>query len=293
MQLFMIERYGNINRNLDQLLLLSAVSSNLDEQTIALEHMLGRIDSFKALTQFSHCWESLSNSHYEKYKFLIIRLTDKYFKDLPFECLRKTLNLNFDHDLDVRAAAFQLFEKKVSIMPEISQSLEYKRIEAAQKLLNKFRRLSPSIRDYGTNDVFISLEEYIEDFCYPFPESRKESSRNLFSEDFSSSISATLESLSADEFSDLTQCHVDLNLRVTEQIMRPGRVYYNAHFDSSFLWLALTYEKWMSDQKKNVLTKILKDPENTWSIRRMFDGYLEGRISPRILYRLLVSRIFS
>ncbi len=58
-QLKMIERYGTINRDLDQLLLISAESEDVKERLVALDHMLKRAEYFTQFPQFHRCIESL------------------------------------------------------------------------------------------------------------------------------------------------------------------------------------------------------------------------------------------
>jgi hypothetical protein len=51
-QLGMIERYGTINRDLNQVLLIYAESDNLDERMISLMHMSKKLSEFVNLPQF-------------------------------------------------------------------------------------------------------------------------------------------------------------------------------------------------------------------------------------------------
>ena len=88
-QLRMIERYGTINRDLDQLLLLSAESGDINEQLIALEHMLERYEQFANLPQFSNCVCSVSSSEKDSHVHRFLELVDKYFDLLHLDVLNK------------------------------------------------------------------------------------------------------------------------------------------------------------------------------------------------------------
>lgn len=101
-QLSMIERYGIINRDLDQLLLISAESEDINEQLIAFEHMLERYEKFANSPQFSACVCALSSSKNPDHSLRFLELVDKYFDLLPIDVLNKIPLFIFSEYLEVR-----------------------------------------------------------------------------------------------------------------------------------------------------------------------------------------------
>jgi hypothetical protein len=99
-QLGMIERYGTVNRDLDQLLLLSAESKNINEQIIALKHMSERIFQFKDLPQFAHCIKSILKSNSNEYYLLDI--ISENFAQLQANIIIDLIQLVFDSNRVIR-----------------------------------------------------------------------------------------------------------------------------------------------------------------------------------------------
>ena len=116
-QLKMIERYGTINRDLDQLLLLSAESEEPLEQLVALEHMLRRPEEFTPLRQFSTCLQSVISQSDPQIKLGFLDLYDRYFEQLPVEMLAGGPALLFDIDAEVRGKAQEIVEKWLGEIP--------------------------------------------------------------------------------------------------------------------------------------------------------------------------------
>ncbi len=117
-QLRMIERYGTINRDLDQLLLLSAESDDVNEQLIALEHMVDRLEHFVNLPQFSHCACSVIESADEEHGYKFLTLVENCFDQLPLDVLIAVPPLLFDSEPEVRLKSEQIIFKHLDILPE-------------------------------------------------------------------------------------------------------------------------------------------------------------------------------
>lgn len=141
-QLRMIERYGTINRDLDQLLLLSAESDDVNEQLIALEHMLERLEQFANLPQFSNCAHSIIESEDPKYRHVFLNLVDNCFDQLPLDVLNAVPPLLFYRDPDIRLKTEQIISKYFHTLPESVKQCE-------------------TIRTWRiANDIFFSSEEF-------------------------------------------------------------------------------------------------------------------------------------
>jgi hypothetical protein len=141
-QLRMIERYGTINRDLDQLLLLSAESDDVNEQLIALEHMLERPDQFANLPQFSNCAHSIIESEDPKHRHDFLNLVDNCFDQLPLDVLNAVPPLLFYLDPDIRLKTEQIISKYFHTLPESVKQCE-------------------TIRTWRiANDIFFSSEEF-------------------------------------------------------------------------------------------------------------------------------------
>jgi len=111
----MIERYGTINRDLDQLLLLSAESEDPNEQLIALEHMLRRPEQFTDLSQFFACLRSVSSQENEPIRIGFLDLYDKYFSQLPLTMLSLGPPLLFESRAKVRIKAEHVIGSRCSV----------------------------------------------------------------------------------------------------------------------------------------------------------------------------------
>ncbi|MCK4732202.1 MAG: hypothetical protein KAT65_07055, partial [Methanophagales archaeon] len=117
-QLRMIERYGTINRDLDQLLLLSAKSDDVNEQLIALEHMLERLEQFVNLPQFSHCARCTIESADSEHRYKFLNLVDKCFDQLPLDVLNAVPPLLFDPMPEIRLKSEQIIFKYFDKLPD-------------------------------------------------------------------------------------------------------------------------------------------------------------------------------
>ena len=123
-QLRMIERYGTINRDLDQLLLLSAESDDVNEQLIALEHMLECPEQFANLPQFSNCLRSVISSKDSEHRSNFLNLVEKYFNQLPFDVLNALPSFLFDNEAAVRWNAEKIILKHFDTIPESIKQCE-------------------------------------------------------------------------------------------------------------------------------------------------------------------------
>ena len=132
----MIERYGTINRDLDQLLLLSAESEDVNEQLIALGHMLERPEQFAMLPQFARCMHSVISQGDDSVKIGFLNLYDKYFNKLPLDMLSVGPSLIFDEFGEVRLKAQEIILMRMDELPEsIRQGEALKKFEVLSKLL--------------------------------------------------------------------------------------------------------------------------------------------------------------
>ena len=126
-QLRMIERYGSINRDLDQLLLFSAESSDSKEQMIAFGHMLERPEKFIHLPHFSNCASSAIASkklmgEIQKGRFLDI--IENYFDQLPFDILKTVPAFVFDTEPRIRLKSEKIILKYFDKLPDLIKQCE-------------------------------------------------------------------------------------------------------------------------------------------------------------------------
>lgn len=117
-QLKMIERYGSTNRDLDNLLLLSAESQDANEQLIALEHMLKRSEYFALFPQFWSCVKSVISAKDALIKIGFLDLYDKYFNQLPIEMFELAPPFLFDVDREARGKAREIIGARLDDLPE-------------------------------------------------------------------------------------------------------------------------------------------------------------------------------
>ena len=147
-QLRMIERYGTINRDLDQLLLLSAESDDVNEQLIALEHMLERPEQFANLPQFSHCLRSVISSKDAEHRYNFLNLVEQYFNQLPFDVWNAVPSLLFDQDPEIRLEAEKIILKHFDTLPESIKQCETVRMWRLANNLFFSSQESPLDREY-------------------------------------------------------------------------------------------------------------------------------------------------
>jgi len=137
-QLKMIERYGTIKRDLDQLLLLSAKSTVATEQLIALDHMLTRPDQFGGLPEFSACVSSLISSTDSHTRLAFLDLYDKHFEQLPNDVLRIGFRLLFDSAPSVRLKTeIILTEKRNKVPQSVEDDAALSQLDVLVKLMPK------------------------------------------------------------------------------------------------------------------------------------------------------------
>ena len=145
-QLRMIERYGTINRNLNQLLLQSATSNDENEQLIALEHMLDRTEQFANLPQFTHCVNSIITSKDCNHRYDFLKVVDKYFEKLPLDIWIAISPFLFDDERMVRKKAEETIIKRFDNLPKSVQQCETIQLwKMLDSLLNPFE--NPIERD--------------------------------------------------------------------------------------------------------------------------------------------------
>jgi len=156
-QLRMIERYGTINRDLDQLLLLSAESDDVNEQLIALEHMIERLDQFVNLPQFSHCALSIIGSGHSEHKYKFLNLVDNYFDQLPLDVWNAVPPLVFDPRPNVRLKTEQIIVKYFDTIPESVKQCETIQTWRIAKDIFSPPEVIPSSRGY--DDVVSTLDK--------------------------------------------------------------------------------------------------------------------------------------
>lgn len=101
-QLGMIERYGSINRDLDKLLLISAESKEIDEQLVALKHMLKRIPKFVDLPQFHCCIKCIADSNNKNKIYNLLYDIEDCFSQLSDDTIITIATLVFNDDLQIR-----------------------------------------------------------------------------------------------------------------------------------------------------------------------------------------------
>jgi hypothetical protein len=125
-QLRMIERCGSTNRDMNQLLLLSAESADIKEQLIALDHMLDHPEKFLQCPQFSLCVDSVISSDIIlnstlKDKFLC--MIDNCFDKLPPDILKTLPSFTSDSEPEIRLKTEKILLKYFDKIPDsIKQS---------------------------------------------------------------------------------------------------------------------------------------------------------------------------
>lgn len=161
-QLRMIENYGTINRNLDQLLLISAVSGDIDEQSIALSHMMERIDIFTRSTSFSPCVRSVISSYNPHHKLMYINSLSNCYNSMPADILDESMILLVDNDQEVQLKYIEFISNNLEILQQqetLSKYTFWSLIEKVQlikilqnlhddtiieeKLIDRFTRITP------------------------------------------------------------------------------------------------------------------------------------------------------
>lgn len=124
-QLDMIENYGIVNRDLDQLLLVSAKSKNVNEQFIALTHMMERVDAFIRSPYFLPCVISVISSQNSSHKLAYINLLSNCFNSISAEILDESMLLLVDCDDEVRKKYIELVSNNLEILRQQKTSSKY------------------------------------------------------------------------------------------------------------------------------------------------------------------------
>jgi hypothetical protein len=123
-QLRLIERYGTVNRDLDQLLLLSAESDDVNEQLIALGHMIERLEQFVNLPQFSHCARSIIESKDPEHRYKFLAWGALYFDQLPPDVVNAVPSLLFYPQPEIRLMTETIISKYFDALPESVKQCE-------------------------------------------------------------------------------------------------------------------------------------------------------------------------
>lgn len=160
-QVCMIERYGKINRDMVQLLLLSAKSDDLKEQSIAFEHMIDHLEQFKDLPEFSHCAICVIRSEEEKDRYDFLELTDHCFDKLPSDVVNAAAQLLFDPEVGIRLKAEKIISRCLDTFPE---SVRQNKTIEAWRILNDI--LAPS--EESVSDREYDILSIVESISSPF-----------------------------------------------------------------------------------------------------------------------------
>jgi hypothetical protein len=156
-QLRMIERYGAINRDLDQLLILSAESDDINEQMIALGHMLERLEQFVNLPQFSHCACAIIESGDSENRCTFLNLVDKCFDQLPLDVLNAVPPLLFDSEPEIRLKTEQIISKFIDTLPESVKQCDTIRTWRIANDIFSIGKEYPVMRDYDLITTLTNL----------------------------------------------------------------------------------------------------------------------------------------
>lgn len=155
-QLRMIEQYGIINRDLDQLLLISAESNDVNEQLIAFGHMVERLEQFANIPQFSHCALSVIKSKNPEHRDNFLDLVYNCFNQLPLDVLKVFPQLLFDPESEIRVKAEKIILKYFDAIPEsVKQSETLK----AWRVVKNIFLPSEKHALYGIVDAVSATEE--------------------------------------------------------------------------------------------------------------------------------------
>ncbi len=123
-QLGMIERYGTINRDLDKLLLLSAESKELDEQLVALKHMLKRIPKFIDSSQFSYCIKCILDSKRTDKIYELLYNIESCFVQLSDDIIIAIANLAFNKNSNIRGWTNKILSANYDLMSDSVKNSE-------------------------------------------------------------------------------------------------------------------------------------------------------------------------
>jgi hypothetical protein len=133
-QLRIIENYGTVNRDLDKLLLISAESEDIDEKTIALEHMIGRTEVFGESQLFYSCVEAIISSEDPKHRAIFVNSLEKYFNLLPPKIIDKSMLLLVDEEEEIQKKFLKLYSDNINIIYNLRTSSEFKISSLIEKL---------------------------------------------------------------------------------------------------------------------------------------------------------------
>lgn len=141
-QLNMIERYGTVNRNLDQLLLISAESYDDNEKLIALQHMLKRPEIFMNAPQFIKCIHLVFLAN-DSGKFNYLNMLDNFFDNLHIDVFKNVDSLLNDNNPAIRMKAEKVLINHFDSIPEAIKQQDIMKIWI------------------NLNRIFFPLEEFI------------------------------------------------------------------------------------------------------------------------------------
>jgi NAD-dependent protein deacetylases, SIR2 family len=162
-QLRMIENYGTVNRDLDQLLLISAASEDIDEQSIALSHMIERADLFAKSTSFSCCFKSVISSPDPHHKLMYINSLSNYLRLMPAEILDESMILFVDKKREIQEEYMKLISSNLfQLQKLLSNCTIWPIIEKIQLIKVLHSYLNGMTLDTKSIDCFtqITLEEF-------------------------------------------------------------------------------------------------------------------------------------
>jgi DNA-directed RNA polymerase subunit L len=161
-QLRMIERYGSINRDVDQLLLLSAESVDKKEQLIAFEHMLEHPEKFLPVPQFSHCARSVISSDKilnSTLKDKFLRMIDNCFEQLPQDILKTVPSFAFDSEPEIRLETEKIILKYNDKIPDLIKQSEAMQDWMTLNNLLSISEKSPLEREHDTVTTLLESHE--------------------------------------------------------------------------------------------------------------------------------------
>ena len=124
-QLRMIENYGTVNRELDKLLLISAESGDVGEKTIALEHMMERIEVFAESPSFPSCVEAAISSKNSRHRVILINLLSKHFNTLPLRIIDKSMLLLFDSETEIQKEYLKIYSDNINTVHKFKTNPEF------------------------------------------------------------------------------------------------------------------------------------------------------------------------
>ena len=121
----MIENYGTVNRDLDKLLLISAESEDVGEKTIALEHMMERIEVFAESPSLPSCIEAAISSKNSRHRMMLINLLSKHFNTLPLKIIDKSMLLLVDSEIEIQKKYLKIYFDNINTVHKFKTNPEF------------------------------------------------------------------------------------------------------------------------------------------------------------------------